>query len=223
MSTVGAHTAKVRAEDNISAITGLGKYRIGALLMARLTWRTRMDLMHECDVRAFGPAMEPASNFLLAALPRDDAQRLWPYLEHVHLTQGAALYANGLPPSHSYFPITAVIALQCGPSDGRAGDFAVIGHEGVVGSPSFTRSDLSLVRAEVRCTADAFRLHQTLLADDWGHAGGANARACGTAARSTHSGSPGALRVTADLRRAATRPSLRALAPCAPRRSPHSR
>lgn len=50
------------------------------------------------------------------------------------------VYANGRTPSHAGVPTTAVIALQCGLSDGRTGDFAIIGHEGVVGSPLLTGS-----------------------------------------------------------------------------------
>ncbi len=111
-----------------------------------------------------GLAGTPAANFLLAALPPEDAQRLWPHLECVHLAKGEVVYADGHAPSHAYFPTTAVIALQCVLSDGRTGDFAVIGHEGVAGSPLFTGGDLSLVRAEVRCTGHAFRLRTTVLA-----------------------------------------------------------
>jgi hypothetical protein len=55
----------------------------------------------------------PNQNKLLAALSRDEFDRLAPLLDPVQLSLGEMLYEPGQQMRHAYFPITAWLALRC--------------------------------------------------------------------------------------------------------------
>ncbi len=108
------------------------------------------------------PPSEPVSdvqmNRLLAALPRDDLGRWLPQLGRVRLSQGQVLFEPGKPPSHAYFPTSALVALLYVMEDGATSEIAVVGNEGMVGVALFMGGEATPGRAQVQCAGEGFRL-----------------------------------------------------------------
>jgi CRP-like cAMP-binding protein len=79
----------------------------------------------------------PLDNKLLAALPRDQFDRLAPYLTSVSLPQGLVLYEAGDEVDQVYFPHYGMLSLLAVLRDGKAIETATVGREGVVGATHF--------------------------------------------------------------------------------------
>ena len=74
-------------------------------------------------------------NRLLAALPREDYQRLCLYLEPVELPQHKILYHAGENYDYAYFPSHSIVSTVAIMEDGSTTEIGVIGNEGMVGLP----------------------------------------------------------------------------------------
>lgn len=72
-------------------------------------------------------------NRLLAALARDDAARLAPFLHEVELDQGQALSRHGEPIDAVYFPHDAVASTLMELPEGESVEVGLMGAEGVAG------------------------------------------------------------------------------------------
>ncbi|MDQ3744487.1 MAG: Crp/Fnr family transcriptional regulator [Acidobacteriota bacterium] len=72
-------------------------------------------------------------NHLLAALPRDEYQRLRLGLTPVRLAQGKLLYRAGDFVESAYFPLRGMISLLSITEEGKTTEVGIIGNEGVVG------------------------------------------------------------------------------------------
>ena len=103
-------------------------------------------------------ASEPKTNHLLAALPDAEFQRWLPLLEPVDLPLGFVLYESGRPPSHVYFPSTAIVSLLYVLEDGDSVEIAVVGNEGVVGISLFMGGETTPSRAVVLSAGRGYRL-----------------------------------------------------------------
>lgn len=114
-----------------------------------------------------GLVSDPQMNRLLAALPGDDLARWLPQLERVRMPLGQVLYEPGGPPSHAYFPTTALVALLYVMENGASSEIAVVGHEGMVGVALFMGGGASPSRAVVQCAGEGFRLPGRLLAAEF--------------------------------------------------------
>ncbi len=102
-------------------------------------------------------------NLLIAALPDDDFGRWLSQLERVRLLQGQVLFEPGQPPSHAYFPTTALVALLYVMENGATSKVAVVGHEGMVGVSLFMGGGATPGRAVVQCPGEGFRLPGRLM------------------------------------------------------------
>lgn len=117
--------------------------------------------------------VEACSNDLLAALPDADYQRWLPHLEHVELPLGKSLYESGVKLLHAYFPVTAIVSLLYVTEDGHSAELAVVGHEGVVGTPLFMGSGSTPSRGVVQSAGHAFRLSAQALLSEFDRSGAA--------------------------------------------------
>lgn len=97
-------------------------------------------------------------NQLLAALPPDDRARWQGQLERVALPAGQVLFDHGQTPSHAVFPTTAIVSLIYATEDGGSAEFAVVGHDGVVGLPLFMGGMTTSSRAVVQSAGEGWRL-----------------------------------------------------------------
>lgn len=116
------------------------------------------------------PQDDPRQNHLLAALPRDEYQRLAPYLERVDLRLGESLVESGKVMRHVYFPTNAIVSLLCVMDDGDSTEIAVVGVEGIVGISLFMGGETTPSRAVVQSAGSAYRLKGQLLKDEFGRA-----------------------------------------------------
>lgn len=100
----------------------------------------------------------PASNKLLAALPRTDFQVLAPQLTTLQFAQGIVLYEAGKEVDDVYFPLSGMISLVVVMRDGKAIETATVGREGVVGAMSGLGLHTSGVRAIAQLPMFASRI-----------------------------------------------------------------
>lgn len=98
------------------------------------------------------------TNHLLAALPRKDFQRLHPKLDLVTLTLGEVLYESGDLIKHVYFPNDVLVSLLTMVEGHLALEVALVGREGIVGTPLALGIDHSPVRALAQGNGTAMRM-----------------------------------------------------------------
>ena len=100
----------------------------------------------------------PATNSVLRALSRKDAERLFARHEQVDLTYGEILCEPGKPLRHVYFPNSGVISLLT-PIDGHdSAEVGLVGKEGMAGMALFLGVGISPVRMLVQGTGTAMRI-----------------------------------------------------------------
>jgi len=78
-----------------------------------------------------------SKNLLLDSLPREEYERLSPYLEPISLDVKQELYQPNVPMEFVYFPLAGVYSLLSVTSKGELVEVATVGNEGMVGLPLF--------------------------------------------------------------------------------------
>lgn len=114
---------------------------------------------------------DPQQNHLLAALPVDVKQRLFPHLERVPLPLGDVLYESGDALHHVYFPIDAIISLLYVMESGASAEISVVGNEGLIGVAVFMGGESTPSRAVVQSAGYAYRLAGQRLKDEFNRHG----------------------------------------------------
>lgn len=98
------------------------------------------------------------SNRLLEALPRLQSRRMLDQCEAVDLKSGDILYQPDARIRHTYFPTDSFISLMI-PIDGTSNlEVALIGNEGMLGSPLILGVSVSPLRAIVQGKGRALRM-----------------------------------------------------------------
>jgi CRP-like cAMP-binding protein len=113
----------------------------------------------------------PNQNFLLAALPTAEFNRLEPHLEPFPLALGEILFEPGGQLQHAYFPITAIVSLHYVMESGASSETAGVGNEGVVGISLFMGGDTTPSSAVVKIAGHAYRLDRRVLMQEFQRAG----------------------------------------------------
>ena len=113
----------------------------------------------------------PRQSHLLAALPDDVCERLFPSLERIELPLGQALYESGDQLNHVYFPTTAIVSLLYVMENGASAEIAVVGNEGIVGIALFMGGETMANRAVVQSSGHAYRLKGQLLRQEFNRSG----------------------------------------------------
>jgi len=112
----------------------------------------------------------PNQNFLLAALPTAEFNRLEPHLEPVSLALGEILFEPGGQLQHAYFPITAIVSLHYVMESGASSETAGVGNEGVVGISLFMGGESTPSRAVVQSAGVAYRLPAITIKEEFNRA-----------------------------------------------------
>jgi CRP-like cAMP-binding protein len=99
----------------------------------------------------------PGENLLLAALPRDEYDRMRLHVEKVSLPLRDILYEANEPIGHVFFPLNGVVSLVIMDS-GFTLEVGIIGNEGLVGTPVFLGSERSPTRAIAQIPGEALRM-----------------------------------------------------------------
>ena len=103
-------------------------------------------------------AHDPMQNRLLAALSPGDYARLQDDLEIVSLKPGQVIYEPGDSLQHVYFPITAILALVSTTRNGSSAELAMIGNDGLAGTPLVLGDDKTPYGIVVQSPGAACRL-----------------------------------------------------------------
>lgn len=109
----------------------------------------------------------PTRNYLLAALPSADLARLLPNLELVTMPLGAELYESGRHQEHVYFPINAVMSVQCMMNDGVLAEADVVGNEGIIGISQLLIGEIKPHRICVQNAGYGYRLNARLMQHEY--------------------------------------------------------
>jgi CRP-like cAMP-binding protein len=102
-------------------------------------------------------------NRLLAALPRDEYERLSPHLELVRLAPGQILYNVGDAVRHAYFPKGGMLSLLSITETGRTIEVGMIGNEGMAGIPIILSSGPAPYLVMVQLPCNALRIREGAL------------------------------------------------------------
>ena len=113
----------------------------------------------------------PNQNHLLAALPKDEFERIAPHLERVALPLGEVLYESGGQLQHVYFPTTAIVSLHYVTADGASAETAGVGNEGVLGISLFMGGNTTPGRATVQTAGAGYRLKGLVMMEEFNRAG----------------------------------------------------
>ena len=113
----------------------------------------------------------PSQNYLLAALPTDEYERLLPHLELILMPLGKVLYEPGEKLQHAYFPTTSVVSLHYVTESGASSESAGVGNEGVVGVSLFMGGETTSSSAVVQTAGQAYRLDTRSLLQEFNRAG----------------------------------------------------
>jgi len=115
---------------------------------------------------------DPTQNFLLAALPPLERERIYPHLRRVPMALGKVLYESGDVLRHVYFPTDSIISLLYVMADGASAEISVVGNEGLIGVALFMGGETTPSRAIVQSAGHAYRLMGQRLKDEF-HRNGA--------------------------------------------------
>jgi CRP-like cAMP-binding protein len=99
-------------------------------------------LVRSAPGRSSSPTPE-INNRLLAALPREDFQRILPHLQTVPLKVRQMLHKHGGAVREVYFPNSTVCSMTTVMADGSMVEVATIGNEGMVGINAFLGDDVT--------------------------------------------------------------------------------
>ncbi len=97
-------------------------------------------------------------NELLALLPQETKDNMFPQLREVHLTLGEEVYAAGQEVKYVYFPADSIVSLLYVMLDGHSAEISVVGREGIVGIAVFMGGESTPSRAVVQSEGTAYRL-----------------------------------------------------------------
>jgi len=115
--------------------------------------------------------ISPKQNYLLAALPAADYERLLPVLEPVSLPLGLVLYESGGILDYVYFPTDSIVSLLYVMVDGASAEIAVTGCEGLVGIALFMGGETTPSRAVVQSAGQGYRLKAGSLKKEFDNGG----------------------------------------------------
>ena len=110
---------------------------------------------------------EPVENRLLAALPRDEYERLLPSLLKVSFSLGEVVYEFGGQLDYVFFPTTSIVSLLYTMENGTSAEMGLTGNDGVVGIALFMGGGTMPNRAVVQSAGGALRMKAKILQDEF--------------------------------------------------------
>ncbi len=113
----------------------------------------------------------PRQNRLLAALPREDYERLQPALEPVPLPLGCAVHRSGDREKYLYFLTAGTVSRICVTQSRQQAELSVIGSEGVIGIALLLGGESAPSQAVVLSAGCAYRLGADQLKEEFKRGG----------------------------------------------------
>lgn len=106
---------------------------------------------------------KPIRNVILQGIPDREYISLRPHLEFVELAQQRILHEPGEKIEFAYFLNAGMASLVVLTRDGRSVEVAIVGKEGVVGTPLAVGMDRDPYRAIIQISGSGFRVKSELL------------------------------------------------------------
>lgn len=113
----------------------------------------------------------PDQNHLLAALPRETFERIFPHLELIKMPLGEVLYESSGLLQHVYFPTDAIVSLHYVMENGSSAEIAGVGNEGVLGISLFMGGNTTPSLATVQTGGFGYRMKSKLMMAEFNRAG----------------------------------------------------
>lgn len=114
---------------------------------------------------------ESQENCLLSFLTPDELARLRPNMRHVTLPLGHVLYECGDKVEFAYFPTTCVVSCLYTMRNGAIAEIALVGNDGVIGTPLFLGGGNTTHRAVAQIGGHAFKIPSKVLQDEFARSG----------------------------------------------------
>ena len=112
-----------------------------------------------------------ARNQILAALPSEEARRLLTNMEVVRVHTNDILAEGGVPITHCYFPLDAVVTLVANLEEGATVEVGLIGNEGLVGIRVILGRSTGAYLAVVQIPGNCLRIKPDLLRTEFKRGG----------------------------------------------------
>jgi CRP-like cAMP-binding protein len=112
-------------------------------------------------------ARSSIANWLLAALPEIEYERLRPHMVSVSLPQGEIIYHQRERITHAYFPISGSASLLTISEQGSGIEVAIVGSEGMLGLPAAFGINAALFEIIMQVSGDAVRVKASVLRDEF--------------------------------------------------------
>jgi CRP-like cAMP-binding protein len=106
---------------------------------------------------------KPVQNGILNSIPESEFNLIGPDLEAVELPHRLILHEAGEKMAFAYFPNEGMASLVVLTSDGRSVEIAIVGHEGMVGTPLVVGLHRGPYRSVMQIPGAGFRLKAELL------------------------------------------------------------
>ncbi len=113
------------------------------------------------------PSPSPEINHLLATLPEDVKERLFPCLETVTLSLGEVLQQSGKTTRYAYFPATCIVSLVYELEDGHSAEISLVGNDGIIGIALFMGGHTAVGKGLVQVAGEAFRIKADLFLEEF--------------------------------------------------------
>jgi len=123
--------------------------------------------MHDVTESSFSPLQ----NHLLATLPEEVQQRLFPFVELETLELGQVMYEAGEKLAYVHFPVDAIVSLLSVMENGASAEISVVGNEGLIGVALFMGGESTSSRAVVQSAGHAYRLKSSRLTNEFSRHG----------------------------------------------------
>lgn len=111
--------------------------------------------------------MSPEQNHLLAALPVEARERMWPQLKLVELRLGDVIYESGQAIEFVYFPTDCIVSLLYVMRNGASAEISVVGNEGMAGIAVFMGGESTPTRTIVQSQGFAYRMPSPALKNEF--------------------------------------------------------
>ena len=112
-----------------------------------------------------------SANRLLSSLPKDEYERLEPYLTLVSLPRGTVCYEASDEIKTIYFPLTALVSLVNTLSSGATTEVSLVGGTGMIGLSAILGSGISQNRAIVQVSDNLMKISAEILKQEFRRGG----------------------------------------------------
>jgi CRP-like cAMP-binding protein len=107
---------------------------------------------------SFAERIPPGRNWILAALPEPDRGKVLQELAYVQAPLGTYLYKAGSPIGHVFFPVEGIVSMLYVTQEGKSGELALVGREGMIGLALFMGGETAPNMAVVQSACSAYRM-----------------------------------------------------------------